>query len=58
MGPRIRIAACRPLPPRFIKADNASDKALDKWAYENSVEIDFSCPGRQTGNAKNESFNA
>ncbi len=32
-------------------------KALDKWAYENGVEIDFSRPGKPTDNAKNESFN-
>ncbi|WP_411373840.1 integrase core domain-containing protein [Burkholderia pseudomallei] len=45
---------------RSIKADNGSEfisKALDKWAYENGVEIDFSRPGKPTDNAKNESFN-
>ncbi|WP_324294461.1 integrase catalytic domain-containing protein [Burkholderia pseudomallei] len=45
--------------PRYIKADNGSEfisKALDKWAYENGVEIDFSRPGKPTDNAKNESF--
>jgi putative transposase len=54
-----RLAMCRQL-PRFIKADNGSEfisKALDKWAYENGVEIDFSRPGKPTDNAKNESFN-
>ena len=54
-----RIAVIRPL-PRFIKADNGSEfisKVLDKWAYENGVEIDFSRPGTPTDNAKNESFN-
>jgi putative transposase len=54
-----RIATSRPL-PRYIKADNGSEfisKALDKWAYENGVEIDFSRPGTPTDNAKNESFN-
>lgn len=42
-----RLAQRRPL-PRYIKADNGSEfisKALDKWAYENGVEIDFSRPG-------------
>ncbi|MCW3701432.1 integrase core domain-containing protein, partial [Burkholderia cenocepacia] len=54
-----RLAQYRPL-PRYIKADNGSEfisKALDKWAYENGVEIDFSRPGKPTDNAKNESFN-
>jgi len=54
-----RLAQHRPL-PRYIKADNGSEfisKALDKWAYENGVEIDFSRPGKPTDNAKNESFN-
>lgn len=32
-------------------------KALDKWAYENGVGIDFSRPGKPTDNAKNDSFN-
>lgn len=30
---------------------------LDKWAYENGVEIDFSRSGTPTDNAKDESFN-
>jgi putative transposase len=54
-----RFAQCRPL-PRYIKTDNGSvfiSKALDKWAYENGVEIDFSRPGKSTDNAKNEFFN-
>ena len=54
-----RLSLHRPL-PRYIKADNGSEfisKALDKWAYENGVEIDFSRPGTPTDNAKNESFN-
>lgn len=54
-----RLARQRPL-PRFIKADNGSEfisKVMDKWAYENGVEIDFSRPGKPTDNAKNESFN-
>lgn len=54
-----RLARHRPL-PRYIKADNSSEfisKALDKLAYENGVEIDFSRPDKPTDNAKNESFN-
>lgn len=46
--------------PKFIKTDNGSEfisKALDKWAYENKVTIDFSRPGKPTDNAFIESFN-
>ena len=37
--------------PEFIS------KALDRWAYENSVTLDFSRPGTPTDNAFVESFN-
>ncbi len=46
--------------PKTIKVDNGSkfiSKAMDKWAYEYGVELDFSRPGRPTDNAKVESFN-
>ncbi|CCF95688.1 transposase; integrase, catalytic region (tISRso16b) [Ralstonia solanacearum K60] len=46
--------------PRTIKVDNGSEfisKAMDRWAYEHSVELDFSRPGTPTDNAKVESFN-
>lgn len=46
--------------PKFIKTDNGSEfisKALDKWAYENQVTMDFSRPGKPTDNAFIESFN-
>ena len=32
-------------------------KALDRWAYENDVILDFSRPGKPTDNAFIESFN-
>jgi putative transposase len=54
-----RIGATRGL-PATIKVDNGSEfisKAMDKWAYEHHVELDFSRPGRPTDNAKVESFN-
>jgi putative transposase len=54
-----RVCATRGV-PRVIKADNGSEfisKAMDKWAYENGVEIDFSRPGKPTDNAQCESFN-
>lgn len=46
--------------PKTIKVDNGSEfisKAMDRWAYEHGVELDFSRPGRPTDNAKVESFN-
>ena len=54
-----RIAAQRGL-PATIKTDNGSEfisKAMDKWAYERGVELDFSRPGKPTDNARVESFN-
>ena len=46
--------------PQTIKTDNGSEfisKAMDRWAYEHHVEIDFSRPGKPTDNAMVESFN-
>ena len=46
--------------PQTIKGDNGSEfisKAMDRWAYEHGVELDFSRPGTPTDNAKVESFN-
>ncbi len=37
--------------PEFVS------KALDRWAYENGVTLDFSRPGKPTDNALVESFN-
>lgn len=37
--------------PEFVS------KALDRWAYENAVTLDFSQPGKPTENAYIESFN-
>jgi putative transposase len=45
--------------PARIQVDNGSEfisKALDKWAYENDVVLDFSRPGRPTDNPFIESF--
>lgn len=39
--------------PKRIKVDNGSEfisKVLDKWAYENKVELDFSRPKKPTDN--------
>lgn len=46
--------------PMTIKTDNGSEfigKAMDRWAYERAVELDFSRPGKPTDNAAVESFN-
>ena len=46
--------------PLRIQVDNGSEfisKALDKWAYENRVTLDFSRPGKPTDNPFIESFN-
>lgn len=46
--------------PQRIQVDNGSEfisKALDKWAYDNKVVLDFSRPGKPTDNAYIESFN-
>ncbi len=55
-----RIKLTRGVVPRRIKVDNGSEfisKALDKWAYENGVALDFSRLGKPTDNAFIESFN-
>ena len=46
--------------PEIMKTDNGSEFAsgvMDRWAYNNRVEIDFSRPGKPTDNATVESFN-
>lgn len=51
--------ALRGLPQR-IQVDNGSEfisKALDKWAYDHGVTLDFSRPGKPTDNPYIESFN-
>jgi putative transposase len=47
--------------PEVIRVDNGPEftsKALDKWAYENGVHLDFIRPGKPVENAFIESFNA
>jgi putative transposase len=54
-----RIAMLRG-PPGLIRVDNGPEfvsKALDRWAYERAVTLDFSRPGKPTDNALMESFN-
>jgi len=43
-----------------LQTDGGSEfisKAMDRWAYENQVTMDFSRPGKPTDNAFIESFN-
>lgn len=47
--------------PKFLFCDNGSEftgQAMDLWAHQNQVRIDFSRPGKPTDNAFIESFNA
>jgi putative transposase len=47
--------------PEVIRVDNGPEftsKALDTWAYENGVRLDFIRPGKPVENAFIESFNA
>jgi putative transposase len=46
--------------PQFLFCDNGSEftgQAMDFWAHQNQVRIDFSRPGKPTDNAFIESFN-
>ncbi len=55
-----RLKALRQRVPERLQTDNGSEfisKALDHWAYENGITMDFSRPGKPTDNALIESFN-
>jgi putative transposase len=55
-----RLAVTRGL-PEVIRVDNGTEftsKALDQWAYQHGVKLDFTRPGKPTDNAFIESFNA
>jgi putative transposase len=55
-----RLKLLRGVVAKRIKVDNGSEfisKALDLWAFENKVALDFSRPGKPTDNAFIESFN-
>ena len=46
--------------PKRVQTDNGSEfasRALDRWAYDNGVTLDFSRPGKPTDNPYIESFN-
>ena len=49
-----------PALPKSIRVANGTEftsKAMDRWAYEHGVTLDFSRPGKPTDNAFIESFN-
>lgn len=55
-----RVSMTREQLPQRIQADNGPEfvsLALDKWAYDNNVTLDFSRPGKPTDNPFIESFN-
>lgn len=55
-----RIRAYTGHVPERIQVDNGSEfisKALDRWAYDHAVTLDFSRPGKPTDNPYIESFN-
>ncbi|WP_442952013.1 IS3 family transposase [Orrella sp. JC864] len=55
-----RIVVERGTRPSRIQADNGPEfvsLALDRWAYDKGVTLDFSRPGKPTDNAFIESFN-
>ena len=54
VGALLHITASRGK-PQTIKVDNGSEfisKVMDRWAYENRVELDFSRPGKPTDNRR------
>lgn len=54
-----RVGFVRPL-PRAITVDHGTEftsRALDQWAWENGVALDFTRPGKPTDNGLCESFN-
>jgi putative transposase len=55
-----RLHVVEGIVPERIQCDNGSEfisKEVDRWAYEHSVTLDFSRPGKPTDNPYVESFN-
>ena len=55
---RLVLARGAPLAIRCDQGTEFTAEALDQWAYNNRIELDFSRPGKPTDNAFIESFNA
>ena len=57
----LALLALRGRTPRTTAMDNGPEftsEALDQWAYQNGVGLDFSRPGKPTDNTMVEAFNA
>tara|TARA_R110002096_G_scaffold99_5_gene449 strand:- start:10356 stop:11129 length:774 start_codon:yes stop_codon:yes gene_type:complete len=60
VGVMEHLNQCYARQPLRIQVDNGSEfisKALDRWAYEHQITLDFSRPGKPTDNPFIESFN-
>ena len=55
---RIMMQRGAPIAIRCDQGTEFTAEALDQWAYNNRVELDFSRPGKPTDNAFAEAFNA
>lgn len=55
---KIIIERGAPIAIRVDQGTEFTSEALDQWAYNNKIELDFSRPGKPTDNAFIESFNA
>jgi len=56
-----RLLSERGGPPDKIRVDNGCEfvsRDMDRWAYQRGVTLDFSRPGKPTGNAFIEAFNS
>lgn len=54
------VGAARGALPAVVQCDNGTEftsRALDQWAYWNTVELDFSRPGKPVDNSICEAFN-
>lgn len=55
---RVVVQRGAPTALRWDQGTEFTAEALDQWAYNNRIELDFSRPGKPTDNAFVESFNA
>lgn len=55
---RVMSKRGRPIAIRCDQGTEFTAEALDQWAYNNRIELDFSRPGKPTDNAFIEAFNA
>lgn len=53
----LRLGGRKPFVLRMDNGPELTGKALDRWAHEHGVQLDFIRPGRPTDNGHIESFN-